>query len=111
MEREGGGTRKGGGDCVHLCVLCVRTRVHACTHTCSHYTRARHTHIYAHKYMREGSSMCRMSMRRRSGREGEGRKSRTAEGGRKARGWTISREVTRECRAVERVCGLCASCE
>lgn len=74
MEREGGGTRKGGGDCVRLCVCLMCTdacaRVH--TYTLSLHSRATHTHIHAHEYTRESSSMCRTSMRRRKRERGGG---------------------------------------
>jgi len=87
MEREGGGTQKGGGDCVRSCVLYMN----ACTCICSYYIRASHTHTHTQKYTtrespRESLSMCRMSVRakeegkrhvegwqRVSGKHGDGR--------------------------------------
>ena len=119
MEREGGGTRKGDGDCVRLCTLYVDTCARVHTYTLLLHLPVIHTHvcisILTRESLRESSSICRMSIRvkeRRGGSGGRGEQEtrrRMAEGSRKMRGWTVSREATRECRAVERVCGLCAS--
>lgn len=102
--------------CVSVCLMyghvCTRAHIHALITS----ARDKHTHIHTHSHSirthespRESSSICRTSMR--VNEKGRGHKRRMAEDGRKTRGWTVSREVTRECRAVERVCGLCASCE
>lgn len=73
MEREGGGTRKGGGDCVRPCVLYtdVCARVHM-------YTLLLHPHTHIRTYIstrmqdspRESLSMCRMSVRTKEGERG-----------------------------------------
>lgn len=64
---------------------------------------------------RESSSMCCTSLRARVCvcvcRRRQETRTRVAEGGRKARGWTVLREVPRECRVVERVYELHAPCE
>lgn len=96
---------------VCVCVSYVRTHVHVCTHTYALITLARDTHTHTPNHTRESSSMCRMSIRPKEGRAKGEKDERRMARGRKVRGWTVSREVTRECRAVERVCGLCASCE